>query len=227
MSRFVISDIHGCSKTLKALVDRIGLTKLDSLYFLGDYIDKGIDSAGVVEFIMKLKNEGFLIETVRGNHEENMLNAIQNYEPAFFQNYVIKICKSSNLLDENGLLIPKYFNFFNSLPYFIELDDFWLVHAGFDTRNEFTFQNRIAMLEIRGMIFDEQKLKGKTVVHGHQMTYLGDIQAAIKKRDKIIPLDNGCVKTKSNRYYDHHRLGNLCCLNLDTWELTIQKNIDI
>jgi serine/threonine protein phosphatase 1 len=46
--RYAISDIHGCPKTLAALIGEIGLEKKDELFLLGDYIDRGPDSQGVI-----------------------------------------------------------------------------------------------------------------------------------------------------------------------------------
>ncbi len=226
MSRFVISDIHGCPKTLKALIDRIGLGKEDKIYFLGDYIDRGIDSAGVIDFIMDLKEQAYNIYTLRGNHEENLIYAYENYNPKMFQNFVIRINKSANLLDEEGKLKTKYLDFALNLPYFIELDDFWLVHAGFNTGIADIFSDTVSMIEIRRFEYDGEKLKGKKVIHGHQVYYIKEIETAIQENNNIIPLDNGCVYSKPHKVYDHTQVGKLCCLNLDTKELILQRNID-
>lgn len=226
MSRFVVSDIHGCSKTLKALIDKVGLNKQDKIYFLGDYIDRGVDSAGVIDFIMDLKEQDYDVYTLRGNHEENLIDAYKNYEPKLFQKFVERINKSANLLDEEGKLKTKYIDFVLNLAYFIELEDFWLVHAGFNTNIEDMFSDTLAMIETRRFEYDEEKLKGKKVIHGHQVIYLSEIEIAIKENKNIIPLDNGCVYSKPHKIYDYKQVGNLCCLNMDTKELILQRNID-
>jgi serine/threonine protein phosphatase 1 len=56
MKSFVIGDIHGCADELRYLVDRLPLASGDRLVFLGDYIDRGPDSRGVVSFLLDLKN---------------------------------------------------------------------------------------------------------------------------------------------------------------------------
>ncbi|WP_091545089.1 metallophosphoesterase [Thermoflexibacter ruber] len=194
--------------------------------FLGDYIDRGVDSAGVIDFIMNLKEQDYDVYTLRGNHEENLIDAHKNYEPKLFQKFVERINKSANLLDEEGKLKTKYIDFVLNLPYFIELEDFWLVHAGFNTNIEDTFSDTLAMLETRRFEYDEEKLKGKKVIHGHQVIYLSEIEIAIKENKNIIPLDNGCVYSKPHKIYDYKQVGNLCCLNMDTKELILQRNID-
>ncbi|TAE75271.1 MAG: serine/threonine protein phosphatase [Bacteroidetes bacterium] len=226
MNTFVIPDVHGCSKTLKMLFNKISPSKDDIIYFLGDYIDKGKDSAGVIDFIIEMQDNAYQIFALRGNHEQNLLYAYHNYNQKMFKSFVGKMNKSINLLDENGNLKEKYLNFVANLPYFIELDDFWLVHAGFNIYVHNVFDDFNGMLEIRNMEYDEIILKGKTIIHGHQVTYLDKIEELIENKSKIIALDNGCVYNQPHRKYDYTKLGNLLCLNLNNFELTIQKNID-
>ena len=226
--RFVISDIHGCSKTLKELIEnKINLTKNDVLYFLGDYIDRGLDSCGVIDYILELKEKKYNIFTLRGNHEQNILNVNKEYDRDTFSYYVIKMNKSPHLLDDTKNIKKRYFTFFNELIYFIELDDYFIVHAGFDFKNPDPFENYVAMLEIRNPEANNNYLKNKKLIHGHKPAYLSEIQKAITEKKQIIPLDNGCVYNKPHKIYDYTQLGNLCCLNLDTFELFLQKNIDI
>ena len=52
MSRYVIGDIHGCADELRYLVEALPLARGDRLVFLGDYIDRGPDSRGVVSFLI-------------------------------------------------------------------------------------------------------------------------------------------------------------------------------
>ena len=68
-NRWVIPDIHGCSKTLKCLIENnINLSKEDSVYFLGDYIDRGYDSKGVIDYIMSLQDSGYDIHCLITYH---------------------------------------------------------------------------------------------------------------------------------------------------------------
>ncbi len=73
---FAIGDIHGCRKTFeKLLKDKIQLTKEDEIYCIGDYIDRGDDSKGVIDLIINLRTDGYKIKILRGNHEQMMLEA--------------------------------------------------------------------------------------------------------------------------------------------------------
>ena len=82
------------------------------------------------------------------------------------------------------------------------------------------------MLNIRNFKYNKKKAKGKTIIFGHDPTYYKKILKKIKKGKKKIPLDNGCVYNKAHKIYDFHKLRNLCCFNLDTYELIYQKNIE-
>lgn len=70
---YCVSDIHGCSKTLRALLRSISLTPTDTVYFLGDYVDRGPDSKGVLDIVMGMPNAICL----KGNHEDMMLKALE------------------------------------------------------------------------------------------------------------------------------------------------------
>jgi serine/threonine protein phosphatase 1 len=74
MRTLAIGDIHGCSQALRALLDAIQPTPDDWLITLGDYVDRGPDSYGVIEQLLALHGTGRLI-ALRGNHEEMMLQA--------------------------------------------------------------------------------------------------------------------------------------------------------
>jgi diadenosine tetraphosphatase ApaH/serine/threonine PP2A family protein phosphatase len=72
-----IGDIHGCSRALDALLLAVKLTPHDRLVMLGDYVDRGPDSRGVLERILAL-HASFAIVALRGNHEMMMLAARKN-----------------------------------------------------------------------------------------------------------------------------------------------------
>lgn len=72
---FAIGDIHGELDALKTLIDSLELTEQDALVFLGDYVDKGPDSKGVLDYLITLQ-ETYDCTFVRGNHEEFMTHAV-------------------------------------------------------------------------------------------------------------------------------------------------------
>ena len=68
MRTIAIGDIHGCSKALDGLIDQIKPKELDQLIFLGDYVDRGPDSNGVIERLIALRTRSRII-CLLGNHE--------------------------------------------------------------------------------------------------------------------------------------------------------------
>ena len=221
--RFVIGDIHGCYHTLKKLVEKkINLKKDDQLFLLGDYINKGPYSKKTLDYIIELIKKGYKIYPLRGNHEETLINTYKNEEKAILK-WLVR--KSPDLLIK-GKLKEKYKIFIKSLRYYYKLDEFYLVHANFNYNCKKPFKDKTSMLWKRKFDYNSKILKGKIIIHGHQPTNIDEIKKTIKKNKSIIGIDNGVNYTKAHKIYDYKKMGNLCALNLDTFELTIQKNIE-
>ncbi len=233
--RWVIPDIHGFAKTFKALVnEKIQLTVSDQLFLLGDYLDRGPDSVGVIDFILELQKFEYQVLALRGNHEESFLSSYASFHTGVYQKFflqMVEVEKFETMLDNHKKMRPVYENFFNSLPYYFELDHFYLVHAGFRFIDTHLLNDYDAMTTMRRFA---QNPTDKTIVHGHEITDLSVIEHKIQSRSCIIPLDNGCYYgpvIKSMNLINHtgklHRqVGKLLALNLDTFELLEQENID-
>ena len=76
--RLVISDIHGCHKTFSALLKKVQLNRNDQLFLLGDYISRGPNSGKVIDIILDLRYHGFDVFALRGNHEQMVLDCLEN-----------------------------------------------------------------------------------------------------------------------------------------------------
>ena len=75
-----IGDIHGCAYALDALLRAVNPAPDDLVITLGDYVDRGLDSAGVLNRLIRLAQTHRLV-ALRGNHEEMMLNAREGDGP--------------------------------------------------------------------------------------------------------------------------------------------------
>jgi len=76
--KWVIPDIHGCVRTLKFLIEQQIKPEVgDELFFLGDYIDRGPDSKGVIDYIMGLQEAGHNLKLLMGNHEDYCIRAYE------------------------------------------------------------------------------------------------------------------------------------------------------
>lgn len=76
---YAIGDIHGCNQQLIALLSALNIQPDDTLIYLGDVIDRGADSKGVLDAIMHYQTLCHVI-LIKGNHEEMMLGAVYERE---------------------------------------------------------------------------------------------------------------------------------------------------
>lgn len=222
--KFVVTDIHGCAATFRKMVlDVLELQKEDELYLLGDYIDRGIDSRGVFDFIFDLKDSGLKVHCLRGNHEDFFLEA--KHDLRVFQNWVMNNGGDTTLRSfgvETVKEIPdKYYDYVAELPYFFEVDHFLLVHAGFNFLSSHPFEDKEAMVSIRDFPIDYDVLDGRKIIHGHTPTRLAQIVSNIENPDAVeFNLDAGCV------YQNVPDLHNMVALELTQWKLYSTPCID-
>jgi serine/threonine protein phosphatase 1 len=139
MKTYVFGDVHGRLSQLKALVEHIDYDpQTDRLVFLGDLIDRGEDSPGVVNYVIELQQAGPNTICLRGNHEQMLLDLIEygdllwlvpeNGGMVTIHQYGCKYIEETATLN---LQIPMtHIEFFNGmLPYFEDAQAYY-VHAG-------------------------------------------------------------------------------------------------
>ena len=221
--KYAIGDIHGGSRTFKTLLDRIDLRHSDTLFLLGDYVDRGPDSRGVLDIICLLADAGYDIRAVRGNHDDLLLRAILNDHNLFSRQYrmgwgwhTVKSFGVDDLKDIPG----NYINLLESMPYMFIEDDYIFVHAGLDmqTVDPLRDTDPLYMLWDTSRLVDRRKVGGRKLVTGHVIDYLDDIRVSVHTGN--IRLDNGAFTNQQPE------MGNLVALNLDTREFTIQPWYD-
>ena len=71
---FAIGDIHGCLTALQTLSKELRFGPDDTVITLGDYVDRGPDTKGVIDFLLAIKDQTKLV-ALRGNHEVMMMEA--------------------------------------------------------------------------------------------------------------------------------------------------------
>lgn len=233
---WAIPDIHGCLETLKLLIfQQINPDKKDHLIFLGDYIDRGPDSKGVLDFIMNLEENGYHMTTLTGNHEsicvkafdENTKSPRLSVIPGFgrFQQHWLRLGGEQTLQSfkvKSSRDIPqKYIDWMRSRDYYIELEHFFAVHAGFNFNQDDPFSDKESMIWVRNFDIKPEKTGNKKIVHGHTPTPLNFIEQNIEYNIfDSIDLDNG-VYLKGLPGY-----GNLVALELKSMEYKVQPVVD-
>ncbi|MHC1698181.1 MAG: metallophosphoesterase family protein [Geobacteraceae bacterium] len=218
--RFAIPDIHGCACTFSALLhDVLKIQVSDTLYLLGDYTDRGPRSKEVIDKIFTLQNESFSVYAIRGNHDDMLLRACGNidYLRVWMLNGGRATLDSFGVEDPCEMPLP-YRRFFDALPFYLELDDYILVHAGLNFQADDPFRDKEAMLWTRSQEIHSELIGHKKVITGHTPVPRETIKQSISSG--LIQLDNGCV------YATTANLGTLAALDLDTQSLYFQKNID-
>jgi len=179
MKSYVIGDIHGCARELRLLIDGLPLERSDRLVFLGDYIDRGPDSRGVVSYLLELQQQLGQVEFIflKGNHED-MLLAFLGISGAHGDMFLINGGKAT--LASYGLeadkasaqqalpLIPAdHLAFYQQLKSYFLMEPYLCVHAGIDPEKSLAEQTEEELLWIRNkFIFSSHRLP-YTILFGH------------------------------------------------------------
>ena len=179
---YVIGDIHGCLEPLHRLMRELRLSEADEVVFLGDYIDRGPDSKGVIEYLLTLQGRyTFLM----GNHERMFLDFLQGKERALF----LYNGGTATLESYGGLRrIPAtHLAFLDRLRPYDETEDYLFVHAGIRPAIPLQEQDESDLLWIREEFYAYPGRFPKTVVFGHTP------MREVLMEDDRIGIDTACV----------------------------------
>ncbi|MDT8440118.1 MAG: metallophosphoesterase family protein [Desulfuromonadales bacterium] len=182
-----IGDIHGCLAQLAALLDLVAPTADDRLVFLGDYVDRGPESAGVLDCLLRLRWQ--LPQTVflRGNHEQMFSDFLTGRDPMPFLLNGGDQTLLSYQCDERWPIPPEHRQFLDSLVNLHTEDEFIFVHAGLRPKVPLAEQSVDDLLWIRQEFLAAGDDCEKTVVFGHT-PFLEPLQER-----RRLGLDTGCV----------------------------------
>ncbi len=167
--RILIGDVHGWYGPLADLLSWLSPTAEDEVILLGDLIDRGPDSARVVELVQQ---QGYRV--VMGNHEHLMLMALEagpNNQPTWerwLQTGGAATLESYRHQRDSVELLP----WLRSLPAFLDLGDLWLSHAGLDPALPPDEQGVSQCCWIRDdfLTWPKPYFEHKTIVFGHTVT---------------------------------------------------------
>ena len=124
---------------------------------------------------------------------------------------------------EDMRLFPvQYIEWIKSLPLYVKLDNFLIVHAGFNFEAPDIFADEKAMMWIRDFKVDPEKINHRRVIHGHVPVSLEFIYASLEPGTyHFIALDNGVYMMNRPGF------GNLVALELSSLRLLVQPNLDM
>jgi serine/threonine protein phosphatase 1 len=199
MSTYCIADIHGCYGEFISLLELIGFDdSLDTLYVLGDAIDRGENSVDCLKFIMNEKNMRFLI----GNHEQMMFDYFDRIDMFnWFQNG--GRATLAQLGELPGTERAGILSYLRSCAYYetpeVNGKRYFLSHAGLDVSMPAEYQTHDALVWSREDFYNYSGLEGHTCIFGHTPTFFihgsydnYDVWFDPRHNDKIC-IDSGCV----------------------------------
>ena len=175
MSIYAVGDVHGCLDQLERLLDRVQPDlERDVLLFVGDYIDRGPESRGVVDYVLRLQQKypREHIICLKGNHEAMLLEFLQGVKrERFLFNGGLH-----TVLDYWGdnwdslkelLLPPEHEEFYRELRLYYETPEFIFVHGGLKPGVPLKEQQEDDLLWIRGEFIASPEDFGRLVIFGH------------------------------------------------------------
>lgn len=206
---YAIGDIHGRHDLLTEL-----LVKIDAddkargsadtqIVFLGDLVDRGPDSAGVIDIAMGLRGQGRKVRYLMGNHEEVFLKACRERDiktlrfflkiggDATLQSYPITRAEYmgldlEELADRLATLVPEeHLAFLEGFEDMIVIGDYAFVHAGIRPGIPLDQQRKSDLRWIREEFVGQRGDLEKVIVYGH--TIYGDVD----ERGSRIGIDTG------------------------------------
>jgi serine/threonine protein phosphatase 1 len=178
-----VGDIHGCLDPLRKLLRKVQPKRQDTIVFLGDYVDRGPDSRGVIDFLLKFAHLFPRTVFLKGNHEAMFLDYLQGGPKfPFLQNGGI-----STLASYTQTVPPEHLAFLRQLRLYHETEDHIFVHAGLRPGLPLAEQREEDLLWIREEFLRCDYDWGKTVVFGHTPW------AEPLLKEKRIGVDTGAV----------------------------------
>lgn len=219
---YAIGDIHGRFDLLSEMMQRIqrhaealpSSIHTRRLVVLGDFIDRGPQTAQIIQQFLAPPPSGFERVVLRGNHEMMMLEALHDPDSdmcaRWLANGGLEALQSYGIPSARGdwrqKLPREHRDFLESTLLYHQSGDFFFAHAGVDPEHPCFRQDHQALLWIRRPFLESQKAFGKIVVHGHSIT------SAPTVRPNRIGLDTGA--------YASHRLSCLAVYETNRQILT-------
>lgn len=196
---FAIGDIHGRLDLLLELLNTINQEisahpkDHNTVVFLGDYVDRGPDSAGVVKHLSKLSLHGAECIFLRGNHEKYIMDLttlsvpydiwLQNGGGATLKSYGVDADPENDLQNAQAVqealkhAIPQdHWDFFEGLKLSWRKGSIFFAHAGIDPTRPLDQQRGQDLMWIREPFLNAERDHGALIVHGHTPHYEPEVR---------------------------------------------------
>lgn len=187
---WAVGDIHGCIDHLEKAIEFLHLDNNEDIFiFLGDYVDRGKDPYAVVKRLQELqKKYGERIICLRGNHEQMLIDFCRT---ADITDWAFNGARETlNSYKKRGKDVKEDLPWFNSLPFYVETENYYFIHAGLKPNIPIEQQNIYDVLWIREEFINSDYKFDKIVVFGHT-----PFAKAGLTRSGNIGIDTGCFFT--------------------------------
>ena len=169
---YAIGDIHGSLQKLRDLItlcERHADGRLATFVFLGDYVDRGPDSRGVIETLMDLQSrQPDRVIALKGNHEAFAIGVVDGeIEPEFWLLEGGTATLRSYHINDARDLPDEHVAWLRSLPLCYDDSQRFFVHAGIDPDKPLGAQSDHDLIWIREPFLSDTRDYGRLIVHGH------------------------------------------------------------
>src|SRR5258706_895552 len=211
MRVYAVGDIHGRLDLLDTIQEKIVRDSAEAtgeriIVYLGDYIDRGADSKGVIERLLARPPNGFAARHLKGNHDQSLLDFLD--DPSHYRMW--KDYGARETLLSYGVMPPRgesdtvlakarddlasalpdsHLEFVRALELSVIIGDYFFVHAGVRPGLPLAKQSPQDLMWIREEFLTSSSNFGKVVVHGHSPSQLP------VKRPNRIGVDTGAYAT--------------------------------
>ncbi len=195
MATWAIGDVHGCLDKLRRLWAEIGPGPGDRVVFLGDLIDRGPDSRGVLSFVREANRHGVSVVALRGNHEQMCLDWHTTRAPAAWSMWRTNggrdTLESYGVPVEGGVplgdLPPDDIAFLASMPRLYREGAVVFVHAGLRPGVPLERQDPDDLIWIRDAFYRNADQVPHRVVFGHTPF------PEVFRSGRVVGIDTGAV----------------------------------
>jgi len=191
---YAIGDVHGLLPKLRRLIVRCekhAAGRPMTLVLLGDYIDRGPQSAGVIRYLIDLQSRlGGRVVALKGNHEAMALDVVDGAMPEDFWLVQGGAETLTSYRVAAARELPRlHLDWMRSLPLSHDDGRRFFVHAGIDPEKPFDAQDDRDLIWIREPFLSDRRDHGRLIVHGHTPLAGG----APDLRSNRLNLDTGAV----------------------------------
>lgn len=209
---YAIGDVHGCLSHLESMHLRIQRDLAENppadwrVVHVGDYVDRGANSRGVIDFLIRLQAHDRRHICLMGNHDQMFSTSVQGRGQriatwmeqggdATLQSYGMSRDNLERAIIDGRKLEDAFPNhhlkFLDGLGHYVHYGDYFFTHAGIDPEFPLDDQDPEDLMWIRGRFLNDERDHGAVIVHGHTPV------KTVEVRPNRIGIDTGAVFGRS------------------------------